>query len=58
VEVKEQVTELQRLCDERRQLAEQERLHRLLHGWLLVHIPLSAVLLVLGVAHAVMSLYY
>jgi hypothetical protein len=54
-------TQLDRLricCEERRQLGEQERLHRLLHGWLLVHIPLSVVLLVVGLAHAVMSVYY
>ena len=43
---------------ERRRLAEQERLHGWLHGWLLLHIPLSAALLVLGVAHAVTALYY
>jgi len=47
---------LEELCRERRQLAEQERLHHWLHGWLLLHIPLSVALLVLGVAHAVMSL--
>src|SRR5262249_55640575 len=55
---REQLTLLQLLCDERRQLPEQERLHHWLHGWLLIHIPLSALLLVLGVAHAVMALYY
>jgi hypothetical protein len=47
---------LEELCRDRRQLAEQERLHHWLHGWLLMHIPLSVALLVLGVAHAVMSL--
>lgn len=57
-EVKEQLGQLEIYCDERRQLGEQERLHRWLHGWLLVHVPLSVVLLVLGLAHAVMSLYY
>jgi hypothetical protein len=49
---------LETCCDERRQLGEQERLHFLLHSWLLVHVPLSAALLVLGVAHVVVSLYY
>jgi hypothetical protein len=49
---------LEAYCDERRQLGEQQRLHYLLHGWLLVHVPLSVLLLVLGLAHAVMSLYY
>lgn len=57
-EVKEQLGQLELYCEERRQLGEQERLHRWLHTWLLVHIPLSVVLLVLGLAHAVMSLYY
>jgi hypothetical protein len=46
------------VCEDRRQLGEQERLHQLLHGWLLLHVPLSVMLLVLGLAHAVMSLYY
>jgi len=45
---------LEELCRDRRQLADQERLHHWLHGWLLLHIPLSVALLVLGVAHAVM----
>lgn len=53
-----QIDELESLCEERRQLGEEERLYGYLHGWLLLHVPLSALLLVLGVAHAVMSLYY
>lgn len=40
------------ICEERRHLARQERLHRLLHLWLLVHVPITLALLVLGVAHA------
>jgi hypothetical protein len=56
--VKETLAELAAFCDERRQLGEQERLHLWLHGWLLAHVPLSVILLVLGLAHAVMSLYY
>lgn len=56
--VGDELTQLQGLCEERRQLPQQERLHLLLHTWLLVHIPLSVLLLVLGVAHAVMALYY
>jgi hypothetical protein len=50
--------ELATLCDERRQLREQERLHFWLHSWLLVHVPLSIAVLVLGVAHVFRSLYY
>jgi len=50
--------DLEDICDEARQLARQERLHHLLHGWLLVHIPLSLVLILLGAVHAVMALRY
>jgi len=50
--------DLEDICDEARQLVLQERLHRLLHGWLLVHIPLSLALIVLGAVHAVMALRY
>ena len=50
--------DLEDICDEARQLALQERLHRWLHGWLLVHIPLSLALIVLGAVHAVMALRY
>jgi hypothetical protein len=49
---------LETCCNERRQLGEQERLHFWLHSWLLVHVPLSVALLVLGAAHVVLSLYY
>jgi hypothetical protein len=57
-EVKPKLTMLENICDERRQLADQEHLHHWLHGWLLVHIPVSLLLLVLALAHAVVSLYY
>jgi hypothetical protein len=57
-DVKEQIEKLATLCDERRQLAEQERIHFLLHAWLAVHVPLSAGLLVLTVAHVVSALYH
>jgi hypothetical protein len=50
--------QLAHFCEERRQLALQSRLHAWLHGWLVVHIPLSIALLVLGVAHAVTALWY
>jgi hypothetical protein len=56
--VREPAAELGDLCEVRRQLGEQQRLHRWLQGWLLVHIPLSWVLLVLVVVHAFWSLYY
>ena len=52
------VNELEGICDERRQLADQKRLHHVLHGWLLVHVPLSMALLLLGAVHAVIALRY
>jgi hypothetical protein len=56
--VRPQMDLLKRYCEERRHLGEQARLHGWLHAWLLIHVPLSAALLVLGVLHAVMSVYY
>jgi hypothetical protein len=56
--VEGQLSRLQQCCEERRQLGEQERLHFLLHGWLLVHVPLSVALLLLGSAHALLSVFY
>ena len=54
----EAVDQLARFCEERRLMAEQERIHFWLHSWLLLHIPLSVALLVLGVAHVYTALYY
>jgi hypothetical protein len=52
------VEDLQDICEEERQLRKQARLHHWLHGWLMVHIPLSLALLLLGAAHAYMALRY
>jgi len=52
------VDDLEGICDEARQLMRQERLHHWLHGWLLLHIPLSLALILLGAVHAVMALRY
>jgi hypothetical protein len=52
------LSDLEDICDEARQLLRQERLHRWLHGWLLLHIPLSSALILLGAIHAVMALRY
>ncbi len=46
------------ICDERRELARQARLHKWLHYWLFVHVPLSMSLLVLAAAHIIASVYY
>jgi hypothetical protein len=52
------LNDLEEICEETRQLVRQERLHRWMHGWLLVHIPLSLALMVLGAIHAVVALRY
>lgn len=57
-EAQAELDQLERFCLDRRSMGEQERLHHWLHGWLLVHIPLSALLLGLGIAHVVTALYY
>jgi hypothetical protein len=50
--------DLENICEEERQLSRQIRIYRWLHAWLLVHVPLSIALLVLGGVHAVMALRY
>lgn len=57
-EVSVEVEKLARFCEERRLLLEQERIHFWLHSWLLLHVPLTVALLVLGVLHAVAALYF
>jgi hypothetical protein len=52
------ISALEDICSEKRQLDHQVRLHHLLHGWLLVHLPLSAALLLLAFIHAVVALHY
>jgi hypothetical protein len=52
------VKSLEQLCSDRRQLTEQERLYRLLHGWLKIHVPCSVALLVFVVVHIATALYY
>ena len=50
--------DLENICEEERQLSRQRRLYHWLHAWLLVHVPLSVALLLLGGIHAVMALRY
>jgi hypothetical protein len=52
------VDDLEAICDERRQLRLQIRVHHWLHAWLLVHVPLSVGLLVLSAVHAVIAFRY
>jgi hypothetical protein len=54
----EALGDLESICEEERQLTQEVRLHHWLHGWLLLHIPLSFALLLLGAVHAVMALRY
>ncbi len=56
--VHDALKDLEGICEERRQLATQERLHAWLHGWLLVHVPLSYALLLLSAVHAFASVRY
>jgi hypothetical protein len=52
------LNDLENICEEKRELDQQRRLHRILHGWLLFHIPASYALLLLGTFHAVIALRY
>jgi hypothetical protein len=52
------VNSLQEICSEASQLRRQAILHYALHGWLMVHIPMSYALLALSAVHAVMALRY
>ena len=49
---------LENLCDQRRQLDRQDRMHRLLHNWLSVHLPLSVALVILMFVHIWVALKY
>src|SRR5262249_29227896 len=54
----EVLDDLENICEEKRELDRQTQMHRLLHGWLLVHMPLSFALLLLASVHALMALRY
>jgi hypothetical protein len=56
--VKEDLTAMEELCAERRRLAQQQYYHHWLHAWMVIHIVLSLLLLVLGLAHVVTALYF
>ena len=52
------IDDLENICEEKRQLDKQSWLHKVLHGWLFVHVPLSYALLLLGAWHAIVALRY
>ncbi len=58
VPLHETISEVESICDERRQLDQQKRLHHWLHGWLFLHVPLSLALLLLSAVHVVMAVRY
>jgi hypothetical protein len=50
--------DVESICEEQRQLSTQRKMYLWLHGWLLVHVPLSITLLVLGGIHGLIALRY
>lgn len=52
------VDDIQMWCDEHRLMARQAKLHHILHGWLLVHVPLSFALLIWTIWHAYITWAY
>lgn len=56
--LRQRVDLLETYCEERRQWGEIEGYYWLLHSWLLIHVPASVLVLVLGVTHALTALYY
>jgi hypothetical protein len=52
------VDDMQNWCGERRSMDLQQRLHLWLHSWLLVHAPMSFLLLILTIWHAVATLCF
>jgi hypothetical protein len=52
------LTDLENICEEERQLLRQERMHGLLHSWLIVHVPLSFALMALAMVHIIMALRF
>ena len=54
----EVIDDVKNICEEKRDLDRQSRLHRILHGWLFAHVPLSFALIILSVVHAVMALRF
>jgi len=54
----EALDDLASIVEERRELAAQRHMHHILHGWLLLHVPLSCALMLLAAWHAVFALRF
>jgi hypothetical protein len=54
---KDKAEQLASWCEERRQMDLQTRYHHWLHGWLLVHVPTSLLLVIMTGWHAVVLLF-
>lgn len=52
------IDQLRQVCENRRQFDLQTRIHGWLHGWLLVHVPVSVVLGILLLIHVPVALWY
>jgi hypothetical protein len=52
------VDEIKQWCDDHRMMAQQERLHHWLHGWLIIHVPISFILLVWTIWHIFITFSY
>ena len=52
------IADLESICEEERQLMRQERMHGVLHVWLLAHVPASFALMALAIAHIIGALRY
>jgi hypothetical protein len=50
--------QLEELCERRRQLNLQRRLHFWLHNWLWLHLPLSVALVALLVGHVLLAIRF
>jgi hypothetical protein len=57
-DLRETIDDLENIVDEKRDLDRQSRMHRVLHYWLMVHIPLAYLALLLAVVHAIVALKY
>jgi hypothetical protein len=52
------VDEIKQYCTDHRQMAQQERFHHWLHGWLIIHVPVSFILLVWTIWHIFITFSY